>query len=178
MKFVVTRGDSCLLSGYGGVLMSTARVWRPTSAGGRIAVAVPYSKGTRLWLREVCGPGTRPEFDRERKVWTVARPHFRRIVEALASRYGVVDVYVDHTVRSTCGKLCREAEGDDCTCSCLGDNHGAHSWRREWHQVDEHWLIRNEKMRRRYRVTAEQVGAAPLVPSPRVPSSVERPAWR
>jgi hypothetical protein len=157
--------------------MSTARVWRPTSVGGRIAVAVPYSKGTRLWLREVCGPGTRPEFDRERKVWTVARPHFRRIVEALASRYGIVDVYVDHTVRSVCGKLCREAEGDDCTCSCLGDNHGAHSWRREWHQVDEHWLIRNEKMRRHYRVIAEQVGAAPLVPSPRVPSLVERPVW-
>jgi hypothetical protein len=78
------------------------------------------SKGTRMWLREVCGPGTRPEFDRERKVWTVARPRFRRVVEALALRYGAVDVYVDHTVRSVCGKLCREAEDDDCTCSYLG----------------------------------------------------------
>jgi len=156
---------------------ASARVWRPTPAGGRIAVAVPYVEGTRMWLRAACGPGTRPEFDRTRKVWLVARPHFRRVVEALALRYGTVDVYVDHTVRSACGKLCREAAGDDCTCACLGDNHGSHSWRREWHQVDEHWLIRNEKVRRRYRVTAEQVSVSPLVPSPRVPSSIARPAW-
>jgi hypothetical protein len=93
-------------------------------------------------------------------VWLVARPHFRRVVEALALRYGTVDVYVDHTVRSACGKLCREAEGDDCMCSCLGDNHGASSWRREWHKVSEHWVVRNEKVRRCYRVTAAEVSVS------------------
>jgi hypothetical protein len=159
-----------------GQVPASARVWRPAPTGRRIVIRLPYAEGTRLWLRDVCGPGTRPEFDRTRKVWLVARPHFRRVVDALALRYGVVDVYVDHMVRSACGKLCQDATGDDCTCSCLGDNHGSHTWRREWHQVDEHWLIRNEKTRRHYRVTADQVSGPPSIPSPRVPSSAVRPA--
>lgn len=154
--------------------MTTARVWRPAPAGRRIVIRLPYAEGHRFWLRDVCGSGTRPDFDPVRKVWLVARPHFRRVVDALALRYGVVDVYVDHTVRSACGKLCRDATGDDCTCSCLGDNHGSWTWRREWRRVDDHWLIRNEKMRRHYRVTAEQVSESPSVPSPRVPTSETR----
>ncbi len=44
--------------------MSTARVWRPTPAGGRITIAVPYAKGTRLWLRGVCGTMRPPGADR------------------------------------------------------------------------------------------------------------------
>jgi hypothetical protein len=60
---------------------------RPTSAGGRIAVAVPYAEGTRMWLRAACGPGTRPAFDRTRKVCTrVSAPGGQRPAVARPSR--------------------------------------------------------------------------------------------
>lgn len=131
------------------------RVYRPTpSAGGRVVIWMPYARGTRGWLRSVCGAGTRPEFDRARKAWTVARPHFRRVVDALADRYGSVDVYMDHTARTVCGKLCWEAKGDDCDCACLGDNHGQGRWRKDWRLVDDYWMVRNEKVRRHFRVGA------------------------
>lgn len=139
------------------------RVWRPTpSEAGRVVIWLPYARGTRGWLRSVCGTGTRPEFDRARKAWTVARPHFRRIVQAVADRYGSVDVYVDHTVRHACGAMCRNAEGDDCQCSCLGDNHGNGRWHEGWQPVGDEWVVRNERVRRRFRVGAagemQQVG--------------------
>lgn len=70
--------------------MASVRVHHPIPSQGRIAIWLPFAQGTRLWLREVCGPGTQPEFDRARNAWTVARPHFRKVVEALARRCRVL----------------------------------------------------------------------------------------
>ena len=138
--------------------MPNVRVHRPIPTQGRIAIWLPYAEGTRAWLRKVCGPGTRPEFDRERKAWLVARPHFRKVVDALARRCGTVLVITDHTVRHACGSRCWNAEGDECECECLGDNHGG-GLHLGWHQVGADMAIRNERVRRHWRVTAADVGA-------------------
>lgn len=140
------------------------RVWRPVPTGlgpngkrtasRRVEVTLPYRHGTRRWLRSVCGAGSRPEFDRVRKVWLVSRPHFGAVVAALVGEYGAVDVYADHTARSACGALCREAVGDECDCSCLGENHGGQVWRKEWIKLSEEWLVINVKVRTHYRVDA------------------------
>jgi hypothetical protein len=114
----------------------------PHPAGGRIVLALPYAKGTRFLLREVCGPGTRPEFDRARKAWLVARPHFRKVVEALALRYGTVPVTTDHTVRHACDSKCWDAKGGECECHCLGDNYGG-GFPRGWHSISGDMAIRN-----------------------------------
>lgn len=40
---------------------------------------------------EVCGSGTRPQFERKANggAWTVARQHFGAVADALAERYGL-----------------------------------------------------------------------------------------
>lgn len=65
--------------------MSAAQVLRPTPRGDgtpgghRVQVVMPYAPGHRAWLRDVCGATTRPEWDRRRRAWLVARPHFRGV---------------------------------------------------------------------------------------------------
>lgn len=130
-----------------------------TPGGHRLAVVMPFARGTRYWLREVCGPGTRPEWDRGRGAWLVARPHFRKVVEALARRYGSCEVLVDHNVASMCGAWCRDAEGDECDCACMGENHGGQFWHRAWTKISAEWAVQHKVKRSRFHVTAADVRA-------------------
>jgi hypothetical protein len=103
----------------------------------------------------VCGQLSRPHYDRDRSHWLIARSHFRTVVAALAKEYGSVDVYVDHATRTACGRSCQEAAGDECSCQCLGDNHGGGGHAGDgWIRVNEEFLIRHDYWRIKYRVTA------------------------
>lgn len=105
---------------------------KPTTlhpGGNRVRIKMPYEPYTRHWLRGVCGPGTRPEFERDALgggTWTVARPHFATVVNALAKKYGEVFVMQDFTEKVTCCDACQRATSDVtmCECSCLGTKHG------------------------------------------------------
>lgn len=105
-------------------------VWRPVK--GRIVLSMPYHKGNRTWLKQVLGPRIRPEFDKANKRWEVARGHFGPVVEAMANRLGRIDVWVDFRSAEKCDTRCRSARSRECTCSCLGKNHGngiTHGWK-------------------------------------------------
>jgi hypothetical protein len=128
---------------------------------GRLRIVMPYARGTRAWLRSVCGAGTRPEWDPGAKVWTVARTHFRAVTEAVARFYGTADVWLDVSVRHQCDQRCRDATGDECSCECGGEHHGGAGYQRAWTQVGD-TLISNQRVRRHYVVNSEnaaRVGA-------------------
>lgn len=134
------------------------QIWRPRT--GRVRLKIPYFEGTRFWLREVCGAGTRPDFDRDRKDWTVSRNHLRAVVEALVDRFGEVELIVDQGTNLKCGPSCQNAISDECQCQCLGVNHGglvAEGWLR----VSEEFLVDTavSVVRIRYRVTADAMEA-------------------
>ena len=57
---------------------------------GRLRITMPYFRGTRFWLRAVCGTGIRPECDRAGRVWEVARHHLPVVIAALTRRFGAV----------------------------------------------------------------------------------------
>lgn len=97
-------------------------VWRPVT--GRVVIKMPYAKGNRAWLKETLGDRIRPDFRKPPPRWEVARIHFAPVVQALANRLGRIDVYVDFRTAEQCDTRCRNARGQECTCSCLGRQHG------------------------------------------------------
>lgn len=117
----------------------SAKVDRPLK--GRLEIDMAYARDNRAFLREACGGLIRPEWNGPRRRWLVARPHLQCVVQALALRFGSVTVQAEFSTAMQCDTRCRGAQGDDCTCSCLGENHqGMATWYR-WQQVGDTTLI-------------------------------------
>jgi hypothetical protein len=89
-------------------------------------IAMPYEKGTRRWLRNLCGSRAHVEWDKPSGKWVITRSHFRKVVEALSNRYGLVKVTQEFTDKVVCTASCQSAQStpDNCECSCGGDQHG------------------------------------------------------
>ncbi|RZU48850.1 hypothetical protein EV385_0579 [Krasilnikovia cinnamomea] len=129
--------------------------WVHRPIAGRILTMMPYDGGSnRRWLHQRLGSQIRPEH-RGGGVWAVARSHFRHLVEGLAERFGYVDILLDFRQAERCDTRCRDARGDDCTCSCLGENHGGAAYWRHWIEVGDTTLVApGDVVRRHVRLTA------------------------
>lgn len=121
------------------------QVFRPVS--GRIQVRLPYSNDNRQWLKDALGAGIRPTWEKEKRYWTLARGHLVVLVQELVERYGVVEVALDYSTSEQCDTRCQKAQGLDCTCSCLGANHGGAQGIQRWTQVGETTLVSSNRRR-------------------------------
>lgn len=102
---------------------------------------MPYDGGgNRHWLHEHLGSRIQPQLLGQ-GVWAIARPHLRHLVNGLADRFGRVDVFLEFRESERCDTRCQNAVGDDCTCSCLGVNHGGAAYWMGWVQVGETTLV-------------------------------------
>jgi hypothetical protein len=94
----------------------------------RVRLRLPYGdRAWRSWLKFHCGEQTRPDFERAATVWTVARPHFRAVMHALARQYGAVPVTTEHDTTEHCTLACQNAQKvpvEECQCVCGGQHHG------------------------------------------------------
>lgn len=110
---------------------------------------MPYSGGTnRAWLQAELGRRIDLQHAGHGN-WESARRHLRMLVEACAARFGEIEVVLDFRTRDRCDTRCQEATGDDCVCSCLGENHGGAAYWKRWIPVGETTLIANGQIRRR-----------------------------
>lgn len=112
----------------------------------RLWARIPYGDGSnRRWLRGELGDRIRPHWNTDvtPRRWEIARSHLRTLVEALADRFGEVDVYLEFSTTERCHRRCQEAEHDDCTCSCRGENHGGSAYWKTWIEVGEDILVGN-----------------------------------
>jgi hypothetical protein len=124
--------------------------WAHRPVEGRIRTKMPYDGGhNRAWLRRHLGNRIRPELQGN-GVWGIARPHLRFLVEGLAERFGHVDVLLDFRISQRCDTRCRDALGDECVCSCLGENHGGAAYWRHWIEVGETTLVAGGDIQRRH----------------------------
>jgi hypothetical protein len=116
---------------------------------------MPYELGNRAWIHQELGYQIRPEWNRTARRWEIARQHMRTVVEALAERFGIVEVTIDFRTTSRCDSRCRDAEGDECDCQCVGENHGGAAYWRNWVEVGETTLVAAGGIScRTFRVTA------------------------
>jgi hypothetical protein len=132
----------------------------------RLWVWMPNDLGRgRGWLLEQLGERVRPVWLPEQRRWEVARHHLRTLAFALTEKYGTVDVFLEYRATTICDKRCREAVGEDCECSCVGEFHGNITWA-GWIEVGDTVLIKpGRQIRERHlRLTREAVRAM-LVPS-------------
>lgn len=131
--------------------MRIPTVHRPAGTG-RLSVRMPFAPGNRAWIHDRLGDRMRPDWNRTAKQWEISRQHLRAVVEALVERFGVVEVVIDTRATNRCDTRCRDAEGDDCDCQCLGENHGGAAYWREWMQVGDTTLVSPGVVRRVLRV--------------------------
>lgn len=122
-------------------------VYRPLA--GRIQTKMPYQGSNRGWLHRHLGDRIRPELEGA-GVWAIARPHLRHLIEGLVDRFGHVDVLLDFRQTERCDTQCRDAQGDECTCSCLGTNHGGAAYWQDWIEVGETTLVAPGEIVRRH----------------------------
>jgi hypothetical protein len=113
---------------------------------------MPYEPDNRLWLKEALGERIRPTWNREEQRWEIARQHLRTVVERLAERWGEVDVILEFREAERCDTRCRDAQGDDCVCSCLGDNHGGAAYWKNWIEMGDTTLVSSGVLQRTRRV--------------------------
>lgn len=127
-------------------------VHRPATTG-RLRIRMPFAAENRAWIHQELGDRVRPEWNKATKHWEIARPHLRTVVDALADRFGTVEVTIDSRVVSRCDSQCRDAGGDECDCQCAGENHGGAAYWRSWIEVGDTTLLEVGLVRRVFRVT-------------------------
>jgi hypothetical protein len=128
----------------------------------RLEVHLPYARDNRTWLESALpGKDIRPEWDAG--CWWVAKAHFTGLVRAMAERFGTVRVEVEYNTRRACTESCKNAEGEDCECGCLGRSHGGGRWLDGWVDLGQiavghdgrarvMYDVRNERMMRAYQL--------------------------
>jgi hypothetical protein len=77
---------------------------------------------TRAWLRS--NRHHLPVWDYTSKHWEVPARWFNNLVEQLLKQYKLLYIIQPHREQEVCASQCWNAEGHDCQCSCLGENHG------------------------------------------------------
>ncbi|SCF58520.1 hypothetical protein GA0115256_103517 [Streptomyces sp. DconLS] len=106
----------------------------------RLEVVLPSRtfRENRKWLKSaVPGKRIQPDWDADARCWRVAKANFTDLVHAMADRYGKVRVEIEYNPRAVCTESCRNAEGNDCECSCLGRSHGGGAWLDGWIDLGE-----------------------------------------
>ncbi|MGP3637512.1 protein kinase domain-containing protein [Streptomyces sp. 24-1644] len=80
-------------------------------------------------------------------------------------KFGEIDLYLEFSLQQRCDQRCQDAIGDDCVCSCLGENHGGAAYLRNWTQVAETNLVGDpEVCVRHYRVRRSDVASEHVAP--------------
>ena len=107
-------------------------VMLPSDKGARISVLLPWEphrSGYDL-LEEMLGLSRRGAVLYEKPAFKLARHHSAKLIQALVVRYGQVEVTQRGNVTEMCVAQCWGAKREswpDCTCTCLGENHGTGS---------------------------------------------------
>jgi hypothetical protein len=101
-------------------------VYRPLRES-RLQVRFADCPDNHAWIKDVCGPRTRPEWNSHHRVWLIARPRLHAIVRGLLERFELpVHVFAEFRTTEQCDHTYQNAtdQRGECTCPCLGARHG------------------------------------------------------
>ncbi len=103
--------------------------------GKPLSLKLPYHADNRVWLQN--GGRTKPKWDKERKHWVLPYAWLNRLVESTLHRWGKLYIIQPYRVQEKCAPACWNAEGYECQCSCMGENHGMGDPGGKWFVVDD-----------------------------------------
>ncbi|MEV0712783.1 hypothetical protein AB0I48_35040 [Nocardia aurea] len=135
--------------------MARQRAWiRRKASQTRLWAWMPYEGGSnRDWILGELGRRIRPEWNKTERRWEIARKHLWVLTEAMADRFGEVELYLEFSKTELCDSRCQNAQSTDvseCVCSCLGDYHGGRGARRDWKLSGATTLVSNGPFQERY----------------------------
>lgn len=97
-------------------------LWR-TGKGEKVRLRLPYTKNNRDWLK--ADRRINPEWcEKPLKCWEIPKSWFNDVVERSLDRWGKTYIIQPYRESQICTPSCRNAQGHDCECSCMGLNHG------------------------------------------------------
>lgn len=104
----------------------------PSDKSDRISVLLPWDSHRSGYdlLEDMLDLNRRGAVLYEKPAFKVARHHSAKLIQALAVRYGQVQVTQRGNETEMCVAQCWGAKRQtwpDCTCACLGENHGSGS---------------------------------------------------
>lgn len=105
-----------------------------------LLVKLPYADDNREWLQD--DRRNRPRWISSETAWSIPKAWFGDTAWRCLARYRAV--YVIQAFRETekCAPACVNAVGIECTCSCLGANHGSGISMQTWYVVSEAFAVR------------------------------------
>lgn len=114
-------------------------IFRPGD-GQELRVRIPYDSHNRMWLK--VGHRRDPEWDKERRYWSLPRSWFNDLVNKCLGKYGAVYVIQPYREQEKCAPACMHAVGHECNCSCMGANHGSHGLNSSWLVISDAFATR------------------------------------
>lgn len=123
-----------------------------------LLVKLPYAEGNRDWLQD--DRRSHPKWISTEKAWSIPKSWFDDTVRRCLERYR--SVYVIQAIRETekCAPACVNAVGVECTCSCLGANHGSGISLHTWFVVSDAFAVRHGPVRYAVRLLRPYASAA------------------
>lgn len=97
-------------------------VFRSGKKGEKLRAWLPYGKDNNLWLSSI--GRSRPVWSVKYKAWELPKAWFNRFVENSLNRYGKLYTIQPYRIQEKCARICMNAVGHECNCSCMGANHG------------------------------------------------------
>ena len=88
-----------------------------------LLIKVPFAPGNMEWLRD--DRRNKPDWNGQYKAWEVPQAWFEKIIRLCLRRYQNCYVVQLHREQQVCAPACWNAQGFDCECSCMGENHGS-----------------------------------------------------
>lgn len=103
-------------------------------------VKLPYEKDNMIWLR--CDSNRKPKWNAQDKWWEVPNAWFNDLLKRSLQKHGKLYVIQPFKEQEKCAPACWNAEGHECQCSCMGENHGSKHSGNDWFVVSDTFATR------------------------------------
>ena len=119
-------------------------ILRRTGEGEKLRVRLPGPLERELdhdrWLRN--GRRSYPRWKGNGAYWEIPKAWFNDFVDRALDKFGSVYIVQPYRETEVCARACREAQGHECECSCMGAGHGA-GMDDSWFEVSEAFAVRS-----------------------------------
>jgi len=143
-------------------------IWRVRSSStpvlfrqpdGPVLLKMPFAEHNRQWLQN--GRRRIPKWLKPYKCWELPKAWFNDLVRRLVDRYGKLFVIQPYREQEKCAPNCWNAEGFECSCSCMGANHGSTAPGSGWLIVSDTFATRWHEKELACRLIEKQMVASP-----------------
>ncbi len=108
-----------------------SEVWKQTriavlfrkGKGHKLMVKLPFADNNNVWLRNA--RRAKPAWNGQYKCWELPQAWFNDLVSRILTRHRKLYIIQPYREQEVCAPACWNANGHECQCSCMGENHGS-----------------------------------------------------